>query len=113
MTAIPAARIPPHGTYARKRWKLWEAQHRTCHWCKRPIRFRDATTDHLIPKCRGGSNAAANLVASCRPCNIERAAKGHSLDFEPANQWGRRYGGKSCRDRLRQLRHINPNDSIR
>lgn len=32
--------------------------------------------DHVIPKSKGGSDAAENLVASCRSCN---ASKGDNL----------------------------------
>jgi len=33
-------------------------------------------TDHLIPKSRGGSDSADNLVQSCRSCNTSRNDKG-------------------------------------
>ncbi len=32
--------------------------------------------DHLIPKSRGGSDSADNVVWSCRTCNISRGNKG-------------------------------------
>ena len=30
------------------------------------------TTDHVIPKARGGTDDDSNLVASCRPCNSRK-----------------------------------------
>lgn len=34
------------------------------------------STDHLIPKNRGGDNSSDNLVLSCRSCNSSRGDKG-------------------------------------
>lgn len=34
------------------------------------------TTDHLIPRNRGGDDSADNLVLSCRTCNSSRGDKG-------------------------------------
>lgn len=33
------------------------------------------TIDHIIPLCRGGSNAFDNLVPACRRCNTKKGAK--------------------------------------
>ena len=33
-------------------------------------------TDHLIPKSRGGSDSADNLLLSCKACNTSRNDKG-------------------------------------
>ena len=43
-----------------------------CVWCGNKF---DLTIDHLIPRSRGGSNCASNLVTSCMPCNRNRADK--------------------------------------
>jgi hypothetical protein len=32
--------------------------------------------DHLIPKSRGGSDSADNILWSCRNCNVSRGDKG-------------------------------------
>lgn len=34
-----------------------------------------ATREHLLPRARGGSNKAENIVAACRHCNITKQAK--------------------------------------
>lgn len=40
-----------------------------CYYCGSP----DATTlDHVIPRSRGGSWAADNMVLACVPCNLDK-----------------------------------------
>jgi hypothetical protein len=38
------------------------------------------TIDHVIPKCRGGSNHMSNLVPMCEPCN-------HTKDNQINGNW--------------------------
>lgn len=33
------------------------------------------TKDHLVPKCKGGSNDTTNIVYSCGPCNVKKGDK--------------------------------------
>lgn len=45
----------------------------TCVWCGR--RFGDLvrpTTDHLVPRVKGGPSWLQNEVAACRRCNAQR-----------------------------------------
>ncbi len=42
------------------------------------------TFEHIIPKCKGGSNDPWNLVLACYDCNQER---GLGFDFEPLRRW--------------------------
>lgn len=45
----------------------------TCVWCARP--FGDLvlpTTEHLVPRVKGGPSWPENEVAACRRCNGER-----------------------------------------
>ena len=45
----------------------------TCVWCGRPfVDLMTATTDHLVPRVKGGPSWAENEVAACRRCNRER-----------------------------------------
>ncbi len=49
----------------------------TCLWCARPLDGRTpATTDHVIPKVRGGPSWLENEVAACRRCNGARGHRG-------------------------------------
>jgi len=43
-----------------------------CHWCNKLLTFNEATTDHIIPRSRGGTNRPENVVISCVECNRKR-----------------------------------------
>jgi hypothetical protein len=44
-----------------------------CVWCRRPCTgLVRATTDHLIPKVKGGPSWLENEVVACGRCNRER-----------------------------------------
>mgnify|MGYP002403018150 CR=1 FL=1 len=66
-----------------KRKVLSEAGH-VCHYCPAPA----TTVDHVNPLARGGTNARANLVASCAPCNHERG----TFPYELWKRFIRRFG---------------------
>lgn len=55
-----------------KRRRLWEREGGKCFWCGTYIRFKKATTDHLLTKSEGGSDDELNLVCSCWSCNNKR-----------------------------------------
>jgi 5-methylcytosine-specific restriction endonuclease McrA len=44
-----------------------------CHWCGIPLRFREATVDHVKPRLVGGPDRIENYVIACLPCNTERS----------------------------------------
>lgn len=62
-----------------RRERLWLAGGKICHWCKGPTRFVDgdpwdqATTDHVIPRYKGGDPGEVNCVSACRLCNNRRS----------------------------------------
>jgi hypothetical protein len=45
-----------------------------CVWCRRPLEVGlvAATTEHLVPRIKGGPSWIENEVAACRRCNGER-----------------------------------------
>ena len=45
-----------------------------CHWCGGVA----TSVDHIVPLRDGGSNADANLVAACVPCNSSHAGRSAS-----------------------------------
>lgn len=51
---------------------------RRCHYCGVLMFRSEATTDHKVPRARGGINWRTNFVLACYPCN---KAKGTS-DYE-------------------------------
>ncbi len=46
---------------------------KTCVYCNSTT---DLTTDHLIPRSRGGDDSSDNVVLACQPCNTSRGEKG-------------------------------------
>ena len=49
----------------------------TCTWCARP--FGDQvppTTEHVVPRVKGGPSWPENEVAACRRCNSDRGHRG-------------------------------------
>jgi len=43
-----------------------------CHWCGKTLHWNEMDVDHL--NAVRDDNAIDNLVASCHPCNVKRAA---------------------------------------
>lgn len=43
-----------------------------CFYCKRALCYREATTDHFIPRSKGGANSTANRVLACADCNTAK-----------------------------------------
>lgn len=41
-----------------------------CQYCG--DRRHDLTIDHIIPRCRGGSDSWDNVVAACLKCNVKK-----------------------------------------
>lgn len=60
----------------------------TCIWCGRPFsRLVDPTTDHLVPRVKGGPSWLENEAAACRRCN---RARGHTPPAAWAEECERR-----------------------
>lgn len=47
-------------------------QRSECKYCKEPLTAATATADHVKARARHGTDAASNIVASCRPCNLAK-----------------------------------------
>ena len=59
-----------------------------CPYCARkmkqrikgtPLHITSATRDHILPRCRGGSDETDNLRTVCSECNQNRALAGHCI----------------------------------
>lgn len=65
----------------RKRTKQLIAQSKArsggvhCFYCGTIVKASKATKDHIIAKCRGGTDSLVNLVLSCFLCNHEKSHK--------------------------------------
>jgi 5-methylcytosine-specific restriction endonuclease McrA len=53
---------------------ILERDGRACVWCGREIDVGlvEATTEHVVPRIKGGPSWIENEVAACRRCNAER-----------------------------------------
>ena len=54
----------------------WQQEHELLKECVFCGAKEELETDHLIPKSRGGSDSADNLVLSCKTCNTSRNYRG-------------------------------------
>lgn len=56
-----------------REWQKEQELPKECVFCGSQLELQ---TDHLIPRSRGGTDSADNLVLSCKKCNISRSDKG-------------------------------------
>src|SRR5271169_100559 len=56
-----------------REWEREQELPKECVYCGAK---EGLTTDHLIPKNRGGDDSADNLVLACQSCNASRGDKG-------------------------------------
>jgi hypothetical protein len=56
-----------------REWEREQELPKQCVYCGSTT---DLTTDHLIPRSRGGDDSADNVVLACQPCNASRGDKG-------------------------------------
>ena len=47
----------------------------TCEYCRAPLAWSQATYDHVIPRCQGGTDHVANLTICCRRCNSKKGGR--------------------------------------
>ncbi|MCA0143491.1 HNH endonuclease [Blastococcus sp. LR1] len=60
--------------------RILDRDGRTCVWCGREFSgLVRATTEHVVPRVKGGPSWLTNEVAACRRCNAER---GHRTPVE-------------------------------
>ena len=57
------------------RQNIFKRDQYCCQYCGIDLNNKDATVDHVIPKCKGGSSTWINMVASCRACNLFKGSK--------------------------------------
>jgi hypothetical protein len=56
-----------------REWEREQELPNECVFCRSTS---DLTTDHLVPRSRGGDDSADNVVLACQPCNTSRGEKG-------------------------------------
>ena len=58
-----------------KRLQIFEEDRWTCHYCGEKVSSDNASLDHIIPVCLGGSNERENLKTACLMCNSIKSGK--------------------------------------
>lgn len=61
-----------------------------CVWCRRPLEVGlvQATTEHLVPRIKGGPSWIENELAACRRCNGERGHRTPGDWFDECDRRG-------------------------
>jgi 5-methylcytosine-specific restriction endonuclease McrA len=88
---------PPAPDRARRRALILERDGDTCVWCRRPFTpLVRPTTEHVVPRVKGGPSWLENEVLACGRCNGER---GHQSPVAWSEECARR-GWEPDRARL-------------
>ncbi len=115
---MPQAHIgPPTLMQLKLRERLWHQAGKRCHWCGHetlfclePV-FNQATVDHIVPRCRGGSSKMSNCVSSCFTCNAKRNREDQTKADHPSNKPSEKQKLRRSRDealtRLQKQIEIN------
>jgi 5-methylcytosine-specific restriction endonuclease McrA len=65
------------GSQKRRRHSLFKNKKiMPCIFCGEYLSFEKSTTEHVIPKSKGGPNIIENLAISCKVCNNDRKSIG-------------------------------------
>lgn len=43
-----------------------------CYYCRRKVKPKDLTMDHIVPIIRGGRSRKGNVVPVCKECNDKK-----------------------------------------
>ncbi|MGK5111964.1 HNH endonuclease [Geodermatophilus sp. CPCC 205506] len=71
--AVPAGQHPRQPGRAARLAAVVERDGGTCIWCGRGFGpLVAATTEHVVPRVKGGPSWLENEVAACRRCNADR-----------------------------------------
>jgi hypothetical protein len=83
-----------------REWEREQELPKECVFCGAN---EDLTTDHLIPRNRGGDDSADNLVLSCKSCNSSRGDRGifEWLGLKKKDNLHRLVAGKYLKQHLR------------
>jgi 5-methylcytosine-specific restriction endonuclease McrA len=63
--------------------KLYETYGRICALCLSPLKFREMTIDHILPRSLGGEHSYANVQPAHRLCNhVKGNSHEDEIDFD-------------------------------
>ena len=86
--------------------RILERDGAECVWCRRPldVGLVAATTEHVVPRIKGGPSWIENELAACRRCNGER---GHRTPGEWFDECERRGWDPNLTTLVRALRALD------
>lgn len=103
----PSGSAPPATNLSRRERlrRVLERDGADCVWCRRPIDtdLVRATTEHVVPRIKGGPSWLENEVAACARCNRER---GHRTPAEWIDECERRGWEPDVEAVVRSLRSL-------
>src|SRR3954468_22792103 len=72
--AVDGTRLAPNLSRPERLQRILERDGSACVWCGREVgtRLVAATTEHVVPRIKGGPSWIDNEVAACRRCNGQR-----------------------------------------
>jgi len=78
-----------------------------CIWCRTPIEvgLNRATTEHVVPRIKGGPSWIENEVAACRHCNGARGHQNPSAWLDECERLGLQPNREAIRRTLLALQH--------
>lgn len=59
----------------KRKQKLFRRQNGICGICGEPMKMKDTSVDHILPRSFGGNNTLENVRLTHRVCNTERGAR--------------------------------------
>jgi 5-methylcytosine-specific restriction endonuclease McrA len=63
---------PTHRAQGKRRFDARTVPGSRCWYCGVALHDRNRTTDHVIPRSKGGDDGPANRVPCCRSCNFAK-----------------------------------------
>jgi hypothetical protein len=102
----PTVDIPHHLSRAGRLELILERDGAECVWCRRPLAVGDRalSTEHVVPKLKGGPAWPENEVAACRGCNRGRGHTAPAAWLEECERRGLQPNRPAIEASLERLR---------
>ena len=87
---LAAGPIPPHLPRRDRLHAILERDGAECVWCRQPLSpgHPHLSTEHVIPRLKGGPAWAENEVCACRSCNRRRGHASPAAWLEECERLG-------------------------
>ena len=89
-----------------KKARIYERQKGLCLYCDTPVKYWEATLDHIKPVVKGGKSNESNLAISCAPCNSVKGSVYYEDELQAMIKKWNKSGTWSERGRQRQQKKV-------